>query len=163
MREMANIFLEKLDRLTVIVTSFHNQNPCPDAMEIIGLLRFGTAEQCMKLSEVISSVQKFTLTYMAFITMLSNKKERSVLKFSFKRVEDDATAIAKLMDEARKLVLEFGKKVKEEELPRIMEAMKNSELLFNGLSLNSLYGLCRQKRKQECAHRKESTSRDGLS
>jgi hypothetical protein len=128
MREIANILLEKLDRLTVIVTSYHNHNPCPDAMEVIGLLRFGTAEQCMKLSEVIRSIQKFNLTYMAFITMVSSKKERSVLKFSFKRIEDDSTANAKLMDDARKLVHEFEKKIKEEELPRISEAMQNSEL-----------------------------------
>lgn len=82
----------------------------------------------MKLSEVIRSIQKFNLTYMAFITMVSSKKERSVLKFSFKRIEDDSTANAKLMDDARKLVHEFEKKIKEEELPRISEAMQNSEL-----------------------------------
>lgn len=60
--------------------------------------------------------------------MLSNKKEKSVLKFSIKRVADDATALAAQMGEARKMIHEFEKKIKEEELPKITEAMKKSRL-----------------------------------
>ncbi|EKM79554.1 hypothetical protein AGABI1DRAFT_114088 [Agaricus bisporus var. burnettii JB137-S8] len=59
--------------------------------------------------------------------MLSNKKEKSVLKFSIKRVADDATALAAQMGEARKMIHEFEKKIKEEELPKITEAMKKNK------------------------------------
>jgi hypothetical protein len=106
-RDLFGVFVNKLDRLTVVLAASTYANTSPEVIQAVGELREITFKHSSKLLNAIFNAYIFTTMYLVFVNYLSPREvSRQTLKH-IRRIHIDASIELKKIELARGAMVQF--------------------------------------------------------